>query len=207
MRGRHWSKENCAMRKVALSKSAHALWFETCKALMPARRVLPKQEAAARARIIKGEHRCVYCGDDAGTRDHFRPIIAPGGMPSGYCDDDWNIVPACQTCNSSKGNRHWLVFMQAKTPKSPAGRGVPRLAGRIATLRAFETAGNGKVQTWAARRHMLKLRTLKRDILGMTSMHAARLEQMVAGRSAVATPTAPPAKRKRYIVTKRTTKQ
>lgn len=190
------------MRKVALSKSAHALWFETCKALMPARRVLPKHEAAARARIIKNELRCVYCGDEAGTRDHFRPIISPGGMPSGYCDDDWNIVPACQTCNSSKGNRHWLLFMQTKTPKSPAGRGVPRLATRIATLHAFEEAGNDKAQTWAARRHVRKLRALRQDILGMTSAHAARLQHIVARRDA-APPPPPLVKSKRCIVTKR----
>jgi 5-methylcytosine-specific restriction endonuclease McrA len=43
--------------------------------------------------------RCAYCGDSANTRDHVVPLNRGGS--------DWidNIVPACRSCNSSKGNR------------------------------------------------------------------------------------------------------
>lgn len=44
--------------------------------------------------------RCAYCGSEgADTRDHLRPLSGGG------TDDISNIVPACRSCNSSKGNR------------------------------------------------------------------------------------------------------
>lgn len=41
--------------------------------------------------------RCHYCQGWATTKDHIVPKVAGGA------DSFWNYVPACQTCNLSKG--------------------------------------------------------------------------------------------------------
>lgn len=50
--------------------------------------------------------KCAYCGVRAETWDHIIPV-SKGGVT-----DLWNIVPACKSCNSSKGSRdvyEWMV--------------------------------------------------------------------------------------------------
>jgi hypothetical protein len=42
---------------------------------------------------------CVYCGKPACTVDHVRPLTRGGEEHEG------NLVPACMSCNTSKGNR------------------------------------------------------------------------------------------------------
>ncbi|MFF4403599.1 HNH endonuclease [Streptomyces sp. NPDC001404] len=42
---------------------------------------------------------CVYCGSSANTVDHITPL-ARGGW-----EHEINLVPACRSCNSSKGTR------------------------------------------------------------------------------------------------------
>lgn len=43
------------------------------------------------------DNRCAYCGsDDSLARDHFYPFSKGGDFMVG------NVIPACQTCNSSK---------------------------------------------------------------------------------------------------------
>jgi len=172
------------MTRCTLSRSVSKLWWETCKALMPTRRTLPDAEIAARHKILKNDSICVYCGDEAGTMDHFRPVIETNGMPSGYCDDDWNIVPACLSCNSSKGNRHWLTFMLSSTPKSPTTRNIPYLARKITKLRKFEHAGKQLVQTWDVKKYRKKLEAMKTSLKGMASVHADRLRALLTVRPA-----------------------
>lgn len=59
-------------------------------------------------RTIKNEtdNRCVYCGKkfDVLEIDHVEPLTKGGRH------DVDNIVPACKSCNSSKGNRTLLRF-------------------------------------------------------------------------------------------------
>ena len=47
------------------------------------------------------KHRCAYCGERPRqlTQDHVIPITRGGGTTSN------NIVPACKSCNSSKGTK------------------------------------------------------------------------------------------------------
>lgn len=54
----------------------------------------------------KFNNRCAYCGIDGHmTMDHVIPIIKGGtNWPS-------NIVPACKSCNSSKGTKDLSEFM------------------------------------------------------------------------------------------------
>jgi len=47
---------------------------------------------------------CSYCGDKATEWDHFRPLIIDK-MPTGYITEIHNLVPCCNKCNGSKGNK------------------------------------------------------------------------------------------------------
>lgn len=48
---------------------------------------------------------CVYCGENrANSWDHIRPLIVDK-RPSGYIHEISNLIPACSSCNSSKGNK------------------------------------------------------------------------------------------------------
>lgn len=50
--------------------------------------------------------KCAYCLEAAGTTmDHIVPISRGGAH------DTSNIVPACNSCNASKGNRSLLTFV------------------------------------------------------------------------------------------------
>jgi len=55
------------------------------------------------------DHRCVYCGKRAKghlTQDHLTPLSQGGAHTA------TNIVPACRSCNSAKGNRAVLSPVQ-----------------------------------------------------------------------------------------------
>jgi len=54
---------------------------------------------------------CAYCGEARNTWDHFRPLVS-GSSPEGYIDEVDNLLPACSTCNSQKGNSEWQTFME-----------------------------------------------------------------------------------------------
>ena len=77
-----------------------------------------------RGTLARFSHKCVYCGSDNQlTQDHIVPL-SKGGTHTAD-----NIVPACQRCNSSKGDKmiispqgQFLLFerptpaVQARTP-------------------------------------------------------------------------------------------
>lgn len=66
--------------------------------------------------------RCAYCGSlpTAANRgivaDHLIPVTEYGELVVG------NTVPACQTCNDSRGNRDWRAFIQSRFPDEAASR-------------------------------------------------------------------------------------
>jgi HNH endonuclease len=80
---------------------------------------------------------CIYCGDKASAWDHLRPIVVDR-RPTGYISEIANLVPACQPCNSSKGNSHWKAWMLGKAPQSPLSRNLVGLSERISKLEAYE---------------------------------------------------------------------
>lgn len=60
------------------------------------------------------DNMCAYCGESKPlTLDHFIPL-SKGGV-----DSFENIIPACKTCNSSKGNRDAEVWFKNKPFFSP----------------------------------------------------------------------------------------
>lgn len=50
---------------------------------------------------------CAYCDNEAATWDHVVPITRGGQTTPN------NILPACSRCNSSKGNRDLLMWLEA----------------------------------------------------------------------------------------------
>lgn len=73
--------------------------------------------------IFNGE--CAYCGKPAQTWDHIVPVIHDGQTTPG------NIVPACNSCNSSKRIEDVIVWLDKKGLD-----GHPALADRMALAEA-----------------------------------------------------------------------
>ena len=62
---------------------------------------------------------CIFCGS-AGTAenrgivpDHLVPVTRYGELVLG------NTVPACQTCNDSRGEKDWRPFLRTRFPSDP----------------------------------------------------------------------------------------
>lgn len=80
---------------------------------------------------------CAYCGGQYHYWDHFRPLVVER-RPTGYITEINNLVPCCNTCNTSKGNKHWRDWIQGKAAKCPAKRAPRGLQERIRCLEEFE---------------------------------------------------------------------
>ena len=87
---------------------------------------------------------CVYCGRPKTDSDHFRAIVR-GGRPSGYFHTPDNIVPACGSCNQSKGGLDWRAWMNGPAKGSPTTKKISDVSERTARLVNFE-ANAGAVQ-------------------------------------------------------------
>jgi hypothetical protein len=80
---------------------------------------------------------CVYCGDKCNAWDHLQPLVV-NRRPTGYISEIANLVPACQPCNSSKGNSKWRDWMAGKASQSPTTRGIQNVESRVTRLEAYE---------------------------------------------------------------------
>ena len=69
--------------------------------------------------LLRDNYTCAYCGvPDARTVDHIVPRSAwPEGVPG--VDEDSNLVVACASCNSRKGNS---IRATNEAPKPRKGR-------------------------------------------------------------------------------------
>lgn len=76
------------------------------------RQTMPKKEWET-IKCSFGE-KCAYCGQGA-TKEN-RGIVADHVIPATEFGEfvKGNIVPACQTCNDSRGNRCWREFINTK---------------------------------------------------------------------------------------------
>ena len=130
--------------------------------------------------IIRNDRKCVYCGDAATAMDHFRAFMQSQGRPSGFKNDMWNMVPCCITCNSSKGNRSWRLFMTRTSGKTPLARGVSAATHRRRVLRleAFERTGNKYVETWASNKFAAQLDALRTSMLHAIAKHAVVIRRL-----------------------------
>ena len=58
--------------------------------------------------------KCSYCGEESTQKN--RGIVADHVIPATDYGEfvEGNVIPACQTCNDSRGNKDWLVFIRSK---------------------------------------------------------------------------------------------
>lgn len=90
------------------------------------------EDAFIRSCLLNNDGKCEYCEEQsAETMDHFRPLVIKSA-PSGYCNDAWNLVPACYQCNSSKGNRFFDDWLASDAKLNPV-RSKPELRAKILT--------------------------------------------------------------------------
>jgi hypothetical protein len=109
-------------------------------ALIPV--VVPSIEEIDQALTILGMNpsdvRCAYCGDAATEWDHLRPLVLKR-RPTGYISEIANLVPSCNKCNQSKGNKPWREWMvNAKAKRSPTGRNLADVVERLTMLEQYE---------------------------------------------------------------------
>ncbi len=151
-----------------------ALWSLTWRFMYA--NITPTTPTRTRRRV----RACVYCGDPATTADHLRPVIGKGGLPTGFGADEWNIVPACSTCNSSKGNQDWYTFMTRTTGKAPLARGVsPAVnAWRIGRLKTFERNGAKAATRWTVHRHKQDIEDMRIALRKAMSAHERLVHTM-----------------------------
>lgn len=77
---------------------------------------------------------CVYCGSAEVARwDHLVAATQNGESIIG------NFVPACASCDDSKGSRPFQEWMKSSSPKSPLSRGVVDIDLRVARLVTHQT--------------------------------------------------------------------
>jgi hypothetical protein len=80
---------------------------------------LPPEEIELRKTLLNFNGICEYCEkNEANTMDHYNPLIIDT-MPSQYCNDPWNLIPCCSTCNSSKGSQQFAVWLNGSGKKNP----------------------------------------------------------------------------------------
>lgn len=104
-----------------LMKRESTLRYEIAKDLTPEARQLTPEETQLRAEILALDGKCEYCRIREASRskgDHFYSIICKK-YPSVYCSDDWNIIPACSTCNSSKNGKTWKEWFESNNASNP----------------------------------------------------------------------------------------
>ena len=62
---------------------------------------------------------CEYCEKySATTHDHYRSLVRDS-HPTYYCNDEWNMIPCCKDCNSSKGSNDIFTWMSGQSVKNP----------------------------------------------------------------------------------------
>lgn len=54
---------------------------------------------------------CVYCGNNAETWDHLNALVKNWEF-SWFWHQIANLLPCCKVCNSKKGNRNWISFLE-----------------------------------------------------------------------------------------------
>jgi hypothetical protein len=62
----------------------------------------------------KADLHCMYCGELAETWDHVFGLVKDYQF-SGYGHVIGNLLPCCKKCNSEKGNKNWVEFLNTKT--------------------------------------------------------------------------------------------
>ena len=104
-----------------LLKRMSTIRYEIAKDMTPEPIPLSAEHILLRNEILSNDGMCEYCGINrasGGWGDHFYPIII-NKYPSEYCNDDWNKMPACSTCNAGKSGRTWREWFMSDSNTNP----------------------------------------------------------------------------------------
>jgi hypothetical protein len=69
---------------------------------------------------------CVYCGDRATDGDHLVGLVMDKRY-SGHGQVIGNLVPACNPCNRSKGNKPWREWARERRPEAVPEERIRRI--------------------------------------------------------------------------------
>ena len=101
-----------------------------------------QRHATALGLLGQGTHdqlKCVYCSEPAKTWDHLHNTVQDKWF-SGFGNRIYNLVPACRTCNESKGGKHWLTYLEELNPADKENR--------IKAITAFEAVNEAERFGW-----------------------------------------------------------
>ncbi|MCK4794577.1 MAG: HNH endonuclease [Desulfobacteraceae bacterium] len=97
-----------------------------------AKRKFGKKEIQKVIEFFGNKEECVFCGSKEVKRwDHLVPVAKGGETMIG------NIVPSCNTCDDSKGDRSFENWMQSDCPGSPKSRLIPDIGRRIKRIEEY----------------------------------------------------------------------
>jgi len=109
----------------------------------------------------KKDLRCVYCNKPAETWDHLIALVHAGEF-SGFGHQINNLVPCCKKCNSAKGNKSWLDFVELKVADEIARQ---LLVSRIQAYINFNAKAFEDIRDAEIIEEMAKLGTIKAEVL------------------------------------------
>lgn len=140
------SKALSAYLKNRLSTLRYSLAQDMCPPAIPLSEADLTLRSEALALDTLGD-RCVYCErNEATTLDHFHALIHKG-YPTKFCNDLWNLIPCCTACNSSKGNKECILWLQGDSKKCPMKGKSPEDKQRIIDkLSAYKILMESKCQ-------------------------------------------------------------
>lgn len=178
------------VRKLKITSRLSSITNGFVQAIIPERQptVAEVADALRRLGMTVEQRTCVYCGARATDWDHLQPLVR-GRRPTGYFHEIENWVPACGTCNQSKGGQDWRVWMFGSARNSPRSRGIENLEARAevienyANLRPATRLNFSEIvpeQEWTAYWERLsQIETLMRDTEALADRIAAKLQAEV----------------------------
>lgn len=97
--------------------------YEISKVLASVVEEITDDDKALKNTLLHMNNTCEYCEIyPAKTIDHFANFVKDS-KPTENCNDFWNKIPCCSSCNSSKGGKSF--FEWAKSPKTSKPSGNP----------------------------------------------------------------------------------
>ena len=91
---------------------------------------LDELEAIASYFRRDGNLHCIYCGKDPKRWDHFHPVSRGGDTVPG------NLVPACGSCDDSKGKKTLVEWAETNGKHKPSKSELHRIQAEVAAYQA-----------------------------------------------------------------------
>jgi hypothetical protein len=77
-----------------------------------------------------GNLKCIYCGGPPNRWDHFHPVSRGGDTVPG------NLVPACGSCDDSKGKKTLEEWARGQGKHRPKASAIPKIEAEVRAYQA-----------------------------------------------------------------------